>query len=354
VRIRLFAERIDPGLTTHVESPIRKADAFALGDYVVGPVTLSGGLRYDVVRVPFRNRLNPARDTTSTFHRVSPRGGVSVRVAPGASLYASLGQSFRAPAVIELACADPDEPCPLPFALGDDPPLDPVVATTLEVGGAWERGPLEVSASAYRTNVHDDIYLFPFEDENEPEGSTIDGFFSNIDRTRREGVELASRLTITGGHALYANYAYTRATFQTEAEIFSIREAEGGENETEPGDRLPLVPDHTATIGGSFVLPAGFELGMDARYTGERWLRGDEANQTSPLSGFWLANARLSYELGQWEIQALVRNLFDREYAAFGTFNINQGAGDVLERFVTPGHPRTIQIILKRGFGAPE
>ena len=38
---------------------------------------------------------------------------------------------------MELACADETAACPLPFALGDDPPLDAVVGTTYEVGGQW-------------------------------------------------------------------------------------------------------------------------------------------------------------------------------------------------------------------------
>ena len=354
VGIRLFAERIDPGQTTDVESPIKKLDAYALSDYRIGRATLSGGLRYDVVRVPFRNRLRPERDTTSSFRRLSPRGGVSVDVARGLSLYASAGQSFRAPAVIELACADPEEPCPLPFALGDDPPLDPVVATTYEVGGQLARGPLVLSASAYRTAVRDDIFLFPYVDEDEPEGSTIDGYFANIARTRREGGELASRLLFARGHALHASYAYTRATFQTEAEIFSIREAEGGENETEPGDRLPLVPDQTLTVGGSLSLPARLTAGADVRYTGERWLRGDEANETSPLAGYWTADLRAGYALGPWEVQAIVRNVLDRKYDAFGGFNINQGGGGAVERFLTPGMPRTVQVVLRRGWGSDD
>jgi outer membrane receptor protein involved in Fe transport len=351
VGIRLFAERIDPGQTTDVESPIGKLDAYALSDYRLGRATLSGGLRYDVVRVPFRNRLRPERDTTSTFRRVSPRGGVSVDVARGLSLYASAGQSFRAPAVIELACADPEEPCPLPFALGDDPPLDPVVATTYEIGGQLARGPLVLSASAYRTAVRDDIFLFPYVDEDEPEGSTIDGYFANIARTRREGGELASRLLLSGGHSLYANYAVTRATFQTRAEIFSIREAEGGENETEPGDRLPLVPAQTLAVGGTLALPSRLQAGADLRYTGERWLRGDEANETSPLGGYWTADLRAGYALGPWELQAVVRNVLDRRYDAFGGFNIDQGSGGALERFLTPGMPRTVQVVVRRGFG---
>ncbi len=350
--IALFAERIEPGLTTNVESPIRKFDLFAIADYRVGRVTLSGGARYDGVRIPFRNRLQPERDTTSTFRRLSPRAGVNVELTSGMSLYTSIGGSFRAPAVIELACADPEEPCPLPFALGDDPPLAPVVATTVEVGGQWARGPLRLQASAFRTSVRDDIFLFPYEGEDEPEGSTIDGFFGNIDRTRREGVELGSRLRLAGGLTLVASYGFTRATFQSEAEIFSIREAMGEENEVGPGKRLPLVPEHAATLGAEMPLGSSLELGASARYTGERWLRGDEANDTEPLADYWVAAARVGYSRAGWSVTAVMNNVFDRRFATFGTFNINQGAGSVLERFLTPGERRAIHVELRRCFGA--
>ena len=350
--IELFAERIDPGLTTHVESPIRKLDAFAIADYQVGRVTFSGGARYDVVRVPFHNLLRPERDTTSTFRRLSPRAGVSVALTRGASVFASIGESFRAPAVIELACADPEEPCPLPFALGDDPPLDPVVAATVEVGGQWARGPLRLQASAFRTSVRDDIFLFPYEDDDEPDGSTIDGFFGNIDRTRREGAELGSTLHLPGRLTVVGRYGFTRATFQSAAEIFSIRDAMGEENEVAPGKRLPLVPEHTASVGAEMSVPAGLELGASARYTGERWLRGDEANETEPLADYWVAQARVGYSRGGWSVAAVVNNVFDRRFATFGTFNINQGAGNVLERFLTPGERRTFHVELRKHFGA--
>ena len=352
--IRLFAERIDPGLTTDVESPIRKLDVFALADYRIGRLTASAGARYDVVRVPFRNLLRPERDTTSTFRRPSPRGGLSVQVARGVSAYVSAGQSFRAPAVIELACADAEEPCPLPFALGDDPPLAPVVTTTYEVGGQWARGPLLLDASAFRTHVRDDIFLFPYEEDGEPEGSTIDGFFANVARTRREGAEVGGRLLLPRGHVLHATYGYTRATFQTEAEIFSVREAVGQANDVEPGSRLPLVPAHTATLGGVVRMPAGVEASAAARYTGARWLRGDEANETEPLAGYWTTDVRVGYTAGAWTVQAVVNNALDRRFATFGTFNINQAAGGRLERFLTPGQPRTTQVVLRRSFGARE
>ena len=350
--VRLLAERIDPGLTTHVESPIRKLDAYALADWQAGRLTLSGGARHDVVRVPFRNRLDGARDTTSTYARLSPRGGASVALGGGVSLQASAGRGFRAPAVIELACADPEEPCPLPFALGDDPPLAPVVATTWEGGLRWSRGMTRLDATAYRTDVRDDIFLLPYEEEGEPEGSTIDGYFANLARTRREGVELAGRVALPGGHAARATWAATRATFQSAAELFSVREIAGEENDVEPGDRLPLVPERTATVGATLLLPARLDAGVEARHTGRRWLRGDEANGTAPLPSVWLVDANAGWSTGQWELRLVVRNVLDRRYASFGTFNVNQAAGGTLERFLTPGLPRTIELALRRRFGA--
>jgi hypothetical protein len=64
-----------------------------------------------------------------------------------------------------------------------------------------------------------------------------------------------------------------------------------------------------------------------------------------------VTDARASLGFGSWELEALVRNLFDVSYAAFGTFNINRGAGDALERFLTPGTPRSFQLVLRRRFG---
>ena len=57
-------------------------------------MTLSAGLRYAYIRVPFQNQLGARDNTTSTFDHVSPRGGISVDVGSGRSLYASVGGSF--------------------------------------------------------------------------------------------------------------------------------------------------------------------------------------------------------------------------------------------------------------------
>ena len=371
VQIDIFADSVKFGgarsLTTQVRSPIWDVAPFLLADLTTGPVIFSAGARYDYVRIPFENLLDPSADTVGRYSRLNPRLGVTVGFAPGASLFASWGRSFRSPAVIENACADPEAPCPLPFALGDDPPLDPVKATTVEAGFRYATEHLALDGSVYHMNVRDDIFLTPFGEE-EPEGGTIDGFFINIDRTRRVGVELGAAYRFDGGHSAYLNYAFTRATFQSPAEIFSIRsleeeEGEEGEiinpfptdNEVVAGDRFPLVPDHVVKGGATVRIGRYFYAGADARYTGRQWLRGDEGNVTDRLDDYVVADARVGVEFDRWEISGVVTNVFQNRYAIFGTYNINQGnpAGPTVERFLSPGAERMFRLIVRTSLGGP-
>jgi iron complex outermembrane recepter protein len=355
VHIQLLEEDpINPAnssLNTDVKSPSYEVAGYALADLRLKDVTFSGGFRYDYIHIPFRDQLDPSADTTSNFSRLSPRGGVSLELGPGASVYASVGQSFRAPAVLELACADETAACPLPFALGDDPPLKPVVASTFEVGGQLVRGPAILTASVYRTNVRDDIFFI------QSSNAVFEGFFNNIGDTRREGVELGVQVIPTERLSLYANYAFTHATFRDRAQIFSIRADSAfaaaplaGPNAVNVGDRLPLVPDHQVKMGGLLTLPAGLQFGLDARYIGKQWLRGDEANETAPLDGYFVANARIGYAREKWEVSAVVQNLFDSHRPIFGTFNENRQTG-ALERFLTPLNARAFKLVVRRAFG---
>jgi iron complex outermembrane receptor protein len=371
VRIDIFADSVKFGgereLTTRVRSPLWDVAPFLMADLTKGRVTLSAGARYDYVRIPFENLLDPTADTVGTYEQLNPRVGVTLAVGTGASVFASWGKSFRSPAVIENACADPESPCPLPFALGDDPPLDPVKASTVEAGFRYATSNLALEGSVYHMSVRNDIFLTPFGEE-EPTGSTIDGFFINLDETRRAGLELGAAYRFPAGHSAYLNYAFTRATFESPAEIFSIRsieEEEGGEevinpfptdNEVTAGDRLPLVPDHVIKGGATARIGRYFYIGADARYTGKQYLRGDEANVTSRLEDYIVTDARVGVELDRWEVSGVVTNLFQNRYAIFGTFNINQGnpAGPTVERFLGPGSERMFRLIVRTSLGGSE
>jgi outer membrane receptor protein involved in Fe transport len=356
-------------LRTQARSPLWDIAPFLAADLTTGPLTVSAGARFDYVRIPFENQLDPSQDTVGVYDQLNPRVGATVEVAPGAAVFASWARSFRAPAVIENACADPESPCPLPFALGDDPPLEPVTASTFEAGVRYIREGLALSASGYYSDVKNDIFLTPFGEE-EPEGGTIDGYFVNLDKTRRSGFELEGSYQFPGGHLVYANYAFTRATFQTPADIFSIRSVEDEpvpddpdeepvinpfptENDVEPGNRFPLVPDHQVKAGARVKVGRYLTVGADARYIGKQWLRGDEANVTDQLDDYIVTDARVGVEFGRWEVTGMVTNLFQNRYAVFGGYNINQGNPDgaTVERFLSPGHERMFRLVVRTRLG---
>jgi iron complex outermembrane recepter protein len=340
------------GLTTDVKSPSWDLAGYGIADYTVKRVTVSAGARYDYIRVPFQNQIESSDNTTNNFHHFSPRGGINVDLGSGKSLYGSVGGSFRAPAIVELACADPTASCPLPFALGDDPPLNPVRATTYEVGGKLLHGNVLLDGSLFRTDVRDEIFFI------ESPGSLVSGFFTNLDKTRREGVELSVTSSLFSDRlSWYVNYAYTRATFQSDAQIFSTRssaEFEGsplfGPNSVTPGDRMPLVPSNQVKGGLSAGLPHGFRAGLDARWIGSQYLRGDEGNEEKQLDPYFVLGARAGYSYQAWDFSAVVTNVLNNHDPIFGTFNANARTGE-LERFLTPLNARTISFIVRRSFG---
>ena len=151
---------------------------------------------------------------------------------------------------------------------------------------------------------------------------------------------------------MYANYAYTRATFQSEATIFSILEDDGIDNTTEPGDLLPLVPLQQFKAGVNLRFGFGLRAGADVRWIGEQVYQQDEANNMPKMPSYFVADLRAGWEFGPWEIAGVVNNVFDTHYATFGTFNVNQG--DPLQPivpFLTPGYAPQFRVTVTRAFG---
>jgi len=355
VRVRLFDSAASgtagDSLTTDVSSPRASIAAYTIGDLHAGRATLSAGARYDNILIPFRDRLDPANSATSRFTRVTPRAGISVNLGRGASAYASTGTTFRPPALLELGCADPAAACPLPFALGDDPPLAPVRAASYEAGATWMLGNVIVSGSAYRTNVQNEIFFVA------SETALLSGYFTNLDRTRRMGAEVEVEGTVGDRAFWHASYSRTRATFESPSQLFSIRANDdfersplAGQNTVTAGDELPLVPRSMAKAGGDVNLSSRMRIGVEAQRIGSQWLRGDEANETRPLGAYTIVDATWSIARGAWLVTAQAHNLFDTHAASFGTFNVNRRTGE-LERFLTPHDARTLRLTVRVATG---
>ncbi|HEY6224387.1 MAG TPA: TonB-dependent receptor [Gemmatimonadales bacterium] len=332
-------------LTDSIQSNEGDAGVFAGMSYDLLPAltaTLLG--RYDDIQLPFDDLDDPSESGANRYRRFSPRAALTWRGLESQELYASISRAFRPAALVEIACSDPATACALPFALGPDPALRPVVATSYEVG--WRGGLPETgvtfAADAFRTDVRDDIFFVA------PTATT--GFFQNIGSTRRQGFEASVRWVTSGGAMVYANYGRTVATFQTAA-VLSTGRAPGNET-VAPGDLVPMVPADRINAGASFPLVKdAVRLRIDARYIGRQFLRGDEANVTPRLPDYTVADASFELDLGRYQARVMVPNVFDHHYVSFGTFAQNPTvAGSPVQRFLTPGQPRQLLASLSYDF----
>jgi outer membrane receptor protein involved in Fe transport len=332
------------GLCADIKVPETDAGAFAQGVLSLTPaLSLTAAARFDWVRLPFQDLYDSANSATSTYTHLSPRIGATFTMSPTLRGYASVGGGFRAPAPVEVGCASPDAPCPLPYALGDDPALAPVTLTSYEVGADWEpHGGSTVEAALFRSDVHDEIAFVA--------SAANAGYFQNIPRTRRQGMEISGTLVLPHGMRAGASYTYIDATYQSTVLLSSPLPVP---DSARPGDTFPLSPKNRVTLsfGATKVIGSGVfdaEIAMNAVST--QYLRGDDANAEAPLPGHAVWRLKIAYQRPHIGVTATVRNLFDHVFSTFGTYGVNPvgppgGPPSVTtERFYTPAAPRAITV----------
>lgn len=339
------------------------AALYAQGVLSVTPaLAFTASMRGDYVHIPFRDLRDRANDGTNSYRRFSPRIGVNYYLGDAFRGYAAVSTGFRAPAALELACADESAPCALPFSLGDDPPLDPVTVVNYESGIDWEpREGTALDIVGFREDARNEIVFVA--------SRTTTGFFQNIPRARRQGIEASGSLELPAGLRVFGSYALIDATYQSSVLLASaIPESDSART----GDRLPLSPRHRATFGLAATRVQGrsvIEGTLFLRAVSSQYMRGNDANAnvvdvskdiipdlvSGLVPGYTVASLRLHYESSHFGISAHISNLFDRDFETFGIFGENP-VGPIggprpsearIERFLNPGYPRTLTVTIE-------
>ena len=356
VDIRIYAEpnRAFPdagGQTEDVGTVDRNLAAFGnLWWPVSEHFGVTGALRYDHVTIPFRDRLDPENSGDNTFDEVTGSFGVDWSPAEPLRLFAAYGRGFRAPVILEIACSDPEDPCPLPFELGADPPLDPVTTDTWQAGVRWSAArATQLELLGYWAEVYDDLFavIAP---------PSTRGYFRNLARTRRQGLELSLASAPGPRFEVRGSLALTRATFQSEALLASALveddddedALEAGDDtdgyggvEVAPGDRFAMVPA-VHWSAGAVYRPGAWQIGLDGRYTGRQYFIGDEANTRAfgTLAPYFVVDARLERAWRGWRGYLLAQNLLNTRYHTFGIIAPNvRGPVEEAQPFYSPALP---------------
>ena len=374
-----FDARVDLAARTRVFS------AYALDALdITRTLHLDLSARFDRTVVTNRDAITPGGGTGSLdgdhrFHRLNP--GVALRWSPGGgvSIDAAAAQTSRAPSAIELGCADPESPCRLPNALAGDPPLDQVIARTVEAGVNLMRGSWSVRVGAFRTVSRDDI-LFVADDQ------AGFGYFRNFGRTRRQGIDadLGGR---TGPVSLTAHYTFLDATYRSAETVGGAASSANdagpgfeGNIDIREGDRIPLIPRHLFKARVALDAADWMTLSADMVASAGVIARGNENGAHEPDGVYYLgpgataayAVVNLGVELRPQHgltLYAQLNNVLDKHYATAaqlgatgfdgeGRFVARPFDGPVVDgerpllnsTFYAPGAPRSVQVGLRLAF----
>ena len=301
-------------------------------------VTLSG--RYNNTSVVLNDLLGTALSGNHRFNRFNPAVGVTANLRDGLTFYASYSESNRTPSPVELTCADEDDPCRLPNAFLADPPLEQVVAKTLEGGlrGDWSSG--DWHTGVFRTTNEDDILFIS------AGALTNEGFFDNVGKTRRDGIEVNVNGQSGNRTTWFLNYTLLDATFLESLAFPSPNNptAIDGEVAVAPGDRLPLIPQHLFKGGFQAAIGDRLSIGGGIVVGGDFHMRGDEGNDVAGVGEYAVLNLRGDYRVSDnVRLFLNVDNVLDEEYETFGLFGeADEVLGDDFEdsRFFSPAAPR--------------
>lgn len=314
--------------------------------------TLNASGRYNRAHVKIEDQSGtaPALNGEHTFSRFNPAVGVNFNPNDRLTAYAAYNEGSRVPTPIELACADPNAPCKLPNNFVSDPALKMVVSRTVETGLRGKLGrDTSWSAAVYRTELNDDIQFI-----SAGAGASNAGFFQNVGKTRRQGLELSLGSKWDALSAML-RYGYVDATFQSPFTVNSPANssADGDGNiQVRSGDRIPGIPGQSVKLRLQYEFGERASLGMNINYSSSVYARGDENNQDvrGKVPGYTVVNLDGRYVIAKGtEVFARVANLFDRKYANFGIVGENffsgpgntfDGANPVNEQFRGPGVPR--------------
>ncbi len=311
-------------------------------------LTLSGRQNLASIRIADQTGTAPGLNGEHFFSRFNPAAGINFNPTSTFTAYAAYNEGMRAPTAIELTCANPAAPCKLPNNFLSDPPLQMVVAKTVEFGMRGKQGrALSWSAALYRTELSDDIQFI----SSRGAGSNT-GYFQNVGNSLRQGVELALSQQ-WGASRLSVRYGYIDATYQSSfvASSPANSSADVGNIVVRPGNQIPGIPRHTLKLRLSQDIQPQWTVGVSVNLNSAIYARGDENNQDAAgkVPGYAIMNLDTRYQLSdKLEIFARVNNLFGHTYANFGSLGRNVFTGP--NNTFNPSNPVNEQFL---GYGAP-
>ncbi|HET8713143.1 MAG TPA: TonB-dependent receptor [Gemmatimonadales bacterium] len=303
--------------------------------------TVSAGARYDDITYDYRSHIDPSLDARRSFTGLTPKVGVSYRLTPSHSVYASVGGGIEAPAGNET---DPAGTFGQDTVTAINPLLDPIRSTTYEVGTKRQ---WTLDAGSFLRELGYDVAFYQTAVRNEIVPYRGGRFYFTAGRVRRRGAEIALRAATRVGVTVQAALTWNAHRY-TEYTVDSVHYGVPGASADYSGNRVVGVPAFIGAVALD-VVPAALRP-LHARLSVESMgsFFADDANRVK-VPSYRIANLSLGTESalslgGGLGVNAFVtvNNLFDRRYIASAFLNPDVVGGEPVA--FEPGFPRHVVV----------
>lgn len=319
----------------------RNLGVFVQQEIPVGErVGLTLGARWDDIAYDYQDFLDPTLDARKSFTGLTPKLGVTVRLAPLHSVYAAIGGGVEAPAGNET---DPAGTFGQDTVTAINPLLDPIRSTTFEVG---TRHTTIFAGDGLLRDLSYDVALYRTEVRNEIVPYRGGRFYFTAGRVRRSGAELGLSGHVAGGLTLqtaltFAHHRYTRYV------VDSVHYGVPGATADYSGNQVVGVPAVSYAVGAAIAPAALRPLLLQVDVQGTSSYFADDANQVT-VPRYAVTNLTVGMTAPVLAAGVAVRgfitvnNLFDRANIASAFLNPDV-VGGVPVAF-EPGLPRALLV----------
>jgi iron complex outermembrane receptor protein len=227
----------------------------------------------------------------------------SYAVLPALTVHAKAGQSYR------IANADENA------FRSDASVLEPQTSRDFELGATFGDNARKLSARVFRHNLDNELFYDP----------TVGwGANTNLDPTRREGIEIDARAALSAAWRISAHLQHVSAKFRA------------GPNS---GREMALVPRNVVSARLAWVPDRSQSADIGMQWVDSQRYGGDFTNSCAArIPSYSTIDARYARRFGAWEAAVAGLNLGDRSYFsnAFGC-----------ERGIYPSDGRQLKVSLR-------
>ena len=306
------------------------------------------GARYDNITYYSESYIDLKFSEHKSFERVTPKAGITYRLSPSHSIYASLGGGVEVPAGNET---DPAPTGGADTIYAINPLLDPMTSTTVElgtkqvmgIGGGTPSAYLTYDVAAYWIQVKDDI--IPYRNGR---------FYFTAGKTERMGAEAGAELAFTMGLSVRGALTVSSNEYKNYI-VDSVHYGVPGKTVDYSGNKVVGVPDVFYSVGLKYAPPSlsTSYVGLTLQTVGDFF--ADDANTIS-VPGSTVLNGvigieRLDIGMGGFYISAFagLNNLTDVKYIASAWLNPDIIDGEPV--YIEPGLPSNFVGNISIGIG---